>query len=149
MRNLIIGVVVVGILALGTFYVLQGNYSKKTNSTSSSSTSNTNTTSNSSSQSNQTASDNVTITYSDSGFSPASATVKSGGKITWVNNSSGQLQIGSDPHPVHTGNRELTGNAFTLTLNAGEQKSVTVSKTGTFGYHNHLSPGDTGKVTVE
>ncbi len=95
------------------------------------------------------ASDAVTITFGDSGFSPASSTVKSGGKITWTNNSKSAVQIASDPHPTHTANPELTNGQSVLSLVPGASSTVTVTKTGTWGFHDHLNPGVKGKVTVE
>lgn len=91
----------------------------------------------------------ITITYSSTGFSPSTVTVKSGGKITWVNKSGKQVQIGANPHPIHTGNREVSGGEFTLNLQPGEEKTVVVSKVGTFGYHNHLRPSEEGTIVVE
>lgn len=142
MKNLIIGVVVVAVLALGTFLLIQNNSKSDTKkSTESSNTSSTSET--------QAASD-LTIIYTDNGFSPETATVKSGGKIIWKNSSSSsELQVGVNPHPSHTGDREITGGDFVVTVSPGESKSITVEKKGTFGYHNHLSAGDSGSVTVE
>ncbi len=150
MRGLIIAAVVIVVLGLGAFLLVNNKNKDTSSSTSSSQTSSTDNSSSSNDTSSSTpASDSVTITYSDSGFSPAAATVKNGGKIIWVNSSSSQIQIGVNPHPSHTGNRMITKGQFTLDLNAGAQTEVTVTETGTFGYHNHLAPADTGTVTVE
>lgn len=91
----------------------------------------------------------VTITYDGSAFSSAQATVASGGKVTWVNSSGKQLQLGSDPHPIHTGNKEVSGGKFTLDIAPGQSAAVTVTKTGTFGYHDHLNPSAKGKLVVQ
>ncbi len=91
----------------------------------------------------------VTITSTSSGFSPADVKIKSGGTITWVNDGDSEIQIGANPHPVHTGNKELSGGGFVLTLKAGEQATVTVEKVGSFDYHNHLNSGQGGTITVE
>ena len=93
--------------------------------------------------------DAVTITIGDNGFSPAESTAKSGGKITWVNNSKNKVSVASDPHPTHTANPELTNGAFTADLAPGASTTVTVTKTGTWGFHDHLNPGVRGKVTVQ
>lgn len=90
----------------------------------------------------------VIITYSSSGFSPSTVTVKSGGKITWVNKSDKQVKIGANPHPIHTGNREISGGEFTLDLQPGEEKTVDVSKADAFGYHNHLNASEVGTIIV-
>jgi plastocyanin len=91
----------------------------------------------------------VTITYSSDGFSPSSVKVNSGGTVTWANNSTKEVEIGANPHPIHTGNKEVSGGEFVLKLASGEKSSVTVTKTGTFGYHNHLDSSQGGSITVE
>jgi plastocyanin len=86
-----------------------------------------------------------TITYSDSGFSPSSLTVKAGTTVTIKNTSSGGLQFDSDPHPEHTDNTELNVGFVA----SGQSATFTVHRTGSFGYHNHLSPDDRGQLIVE
>lgn len=91
----------------------------------------------------------TTITYSSAGFSPSTVTIKNGSKITWVNKSDKQVKIGANPHPIHTGNKEISGGEFTLDLRPGEEKTIVVSKVGTFGYHNHLNVSEEGTIVVE
>ena len=86
-----------------------------------------------------------TITYSDSGFSPATVTVKSGAAITIKNTSSHEVDFASDSHPVHMDDPEL--NAGTIT--PGQTVSITVTTKGAHGYHNHLNPAETGTVVVQ
>jgi plastocyanin len=86
-----------------------------------------------------------TITYSNSSFSPASLTVKAGSKVTIKNDSSNDLQFDSDPHPQHTEDPELNVGI----IGAGQSATITVTKTGNHGYHNHLNSGDTGTLIVE
>ncbi len=144
MKNLIIGIVVVAVLALGTFLVIQSNNNNGDK------TSTENQSSSTSSDSNSTESvSELTIIYSDSGFSPQSAIVKSGGTITWVNESSDELQVGVNPHPSHSGDKEITDGQFVLSIASGEKTSVRVEKKGTYNYHNHLSSLDSGTVKVE
>lgn len=95
------------------------------------------------------ATDSVTINYTDSGFEPKQSAVKSGGKIIWTNNSSKEVQVGSAQHPTHTVNQEITGNQFVITLAPGESQTVTVTKVGDWGFHNHLNAGNSGKVSVK
>ena len=90
-----------------------------------------------------------TVTYSDSGFSPQSVTVKSGENITWVNDSNSTVQVGSANHPTHTINQQITGDEFVIELAPGESETVQLTKTGNWGYHDHLKPGMTGLITVE
>jgi len=90
-----------------------------------------------------------TVTFSDSGVSPSTVTIKSGESLTWVNNSSKSVQVGSANHPTHTLNRELTSGEFVTELAPGASATVTLTKKGTWGYHNHLDPSVTDKVVVE
>jgi plastocyanin len=87
----------------------------------------------------------ATITYSDSGFSPSKTTVKSGDTVAIKNTSSSDMQFDSDPHPVHTDDEELNAG----TVAPGQTVTFTVTTKGTFGFHNHLNPSDTGSITVE
>ena len=86
----------------------------------------------------------ATITYSNKGFSPSASTVKSGDSVTVSNTSSTSLQFDSDPHPAHTDNSDLNVG----TIKPGQTKTFTVTKTGTFGFHNHLNSSNTGRITV-
>ncbi len=85
------------------------------------------------------------ITYSDSGFSPSSITVKSGDTVTIKNTSSNGLQLDSDPHPIHTDDTDLNVG----TVATGQSQTFTVTKKGTFGYHNHLNPSDKGEIVIQ
>jgi len=90
------------------------------------------------------ASQTVTITYTDSGFSPNSYMIKANGTVTVVNNSSHDLQFSSDNHPTHTKETELNMSI----LQPGKSGSFTVTKVGTWGFHNHLRDQDTGSLMV-
>ena len=85
------------------------------------------------------------VTISSTGFSPKSITIKSGETITWMNGDSENHTVNSDNHPTH-----LLYPFLNLGLiKPGEKQSVTISKTGTFTYHDHLNPSFKGSVTVE
>ena len=86
-----------------------------------------------------------TMAYDGTQFSPASLTVKAGSQVTIKNSSSQALQLQSNPHPAHTDDTDLNVGLVA----AGQSKTFTVTKTGTFGYHNHLDPSIQGKITVE
>jgi plastocyanin len=90
----------------------------------------------------------VTITYSGA-FSPACVTVPVGTTITWDNQSGNELEVGANPHPIHSGDRAISNGEFTLNVPAHSTKSETIDKAGTFGYHNHLNPSATGKLIAE
>jgi plastocyanin len=87
----------------------------------------------------------ATITYDSSGFHPGSTTVKSGDSVTFVNKSSAEIQVDSNPHPVHTDDTDLNVGSIA----PGQSVTVTLTKKGTFGLHNHLSPGNTTKITIQ
>ncbi|HWZ66094.1 MAG TPA: cupredoxin domain-containing protein [Patescibacteria group bacterium] len=98
-----------------------------------------------SSSTNSTSNNTATITYSDSGFSPSVTTINSGGVVSVTNNSATELQFDSNPHPIHTDDTDLNIGS----VPSGQTKTFTVTKKGSFGYHNHLSPQVTGKIIVQ
>ena len=88
----------------------------------------------------------TTVTYTDQGFSPASVTVKAGTQVTFVNQSSSQMWVASAVHPTHQalpGFDQLQGAA------RNGSYSYAFDQVGTWKYHNHLSPTQTGTVVVE
>ena len=93
--------------------------------------------------------DNPVITYENDEFSPACVTVASGASISWVNKSSSEVQVGIDPHPSHTGNREVSNGDFVLNLKSGGQAKSTIATAGEHPYHDHLNPRATGMVVVK
>lgn len=92
------------------------------------------------------ASQEVLISYTDSGYSPSTVTVKKGNKVTFINNSSGLMWPASSSHPTHDVLPEfdaLKGIAV------GHKYSFTFSKEGTWKFHNHLKPQFVGQVVVQ
>lgn len=88
----------------------------------------------------------ATITYDGTSFSPATTTVKSGDKVTIKNASSGaELSFNSDPHPVHTDDTDLNAGD----IESGQSKTITVTKKGTFGFHNHYNHSQHGTITIQ
>lgn len=85
------------------------------------------------------------VTITASGFSPKSITVKLGDTITWTNSDNASHTVNSDPHPTHTLYPFLNLGQIT----SGKKKSVTISKIGTYTYHDHLNPSLTGAIAVE
>lgn len=84
------------------------------------------------------------ITYNGSLFSPSQVTVNKDGTVTIKNDSSETIDIESVPHPIHTDNLQLNLGE----IEAGASKSFTLSKTGSWGYHNHLNETQTGTIVV-
>lgn len=87
----------------------------------------------------------ATITYNGSTFSLSSNTVPSGSAVKAVNDSSNELDLGSDPHPTHTDNPELNAG----TIEPGHSKTFTLTKKGTWGFHNHFDPSQHAFITVK
>ncbi len=91
----------------------------------------------------------ISINITDEGFVPALLIVKSGGSLTWVNKSSKKVQVASDNHPTHTLNSELTNGEYVIELAPEESATVTLTKTGNWGYHAHLNPSTKGTISVQ
>lgn len=88
----------------------------------------------------------ATITYTSSGFSPKTLIIADGGTVTFVNSSSENMRVASDPHPLHTnypGFDQInpTGN--------GGMWSFTFTRVGSWGYHNHANPTQSGTIIVQ
>lgn len=152
-KALIIGIVAVVAIAIAVFFLMDigGDDADTTVDTPQTSAPNNNESSNNTSN-NQNTDDgseetdaSTTITYTDSGFSPASLTVKKGTTVTVKNNSSGNLEFSSDVHPVHSDNPELN----TASIGPGGSTTFTPNTTGTWGYHNHQKDSDRGTLIVQ
>lgn len=100
------------------------------------------------------------IIYTDAGFSPSTLTVKAGDTVTFKNQSSGGMWVGSAMHPTHivysgTSLKEHcpddTNASFDecQSVSNGESWSFTFTKIGTWGYHNHANASKFGKVVVD
>lgn len=102
---------------------------------------------------------NMTVTYTDQGFSPASVTVPLGATITFVNQSSKSMWVASAMHPAHTAYSgtslsqhcpDTSGTAFDECAAGapGTSYSFTFAKMGTWRYHDHLDASKFGSVVV-
>lgn len=87
----------------------------------------------------------VVITFTNTGFTPESVTINVGDSVTFVNESSGSFQPASDPHPTHTG---LAGFDAGSSVAMGQSYTFTFTKTGTWGFHDHLDSDKKGTVIV-
>lgn len=133
--------IAIGVVILGSALLLSGCKKNATTDTTSASDTTTETSSGPSA---------ATVNVTDEGFDPSTVTISAGQSITWVNNSSKTVQVGSADHPTHTKNPALTGGEFVIELKAGESKTVSAgSNVGTWGYHNHLNSSNFGKVVIE
>jgi plastocyanin len=84
-----------------------------------------------------------TVIYQGSGFTPEVITVDTGTTVTFINRSSKPMWVGSDPHPAHTDYPDFDQ------LRDGDEYSFTFNEEGSYPYHNHLFPSDTGMIIVE
>jgi plastocyanin len=87
----------------------------------------------------------TTVIVTASGFQPQTITISAGQTIMWINKSGDDVSIDSDPHPVHTSYPPLN---IGVVAN-GATASLTFSKIGTYHYHNHLNPSETGTIIVQ
>lgn len=96
------------------------------------------------------------ISYTGNGYAPASVTIKKGGKVRWVNNSSEDTWPASAVHPTHSIYPEKTtadclGSSFDACkgLKPGESWDFTFNSTGEWRFHDHLHASKTGVVIVQ
>lgn len=80
----------------------------------------------------------VTVNIANFAFTPATVTIKKGGKITWTNND-------SVAHTATGRNNEFDSG----TLNNGQSFTQTFNNAGTFNYYCTLHPSMTGTIVVE
>lgn len=141
--KLIIAVIAVVVIAGGAI-LLTGN--KSGNSDTNGGTTNTPGTSDTSGDT-QLADDEIaaTITYTNSGFSPSSVTVPSGGAVRIINNSDDDVAPSSDNHPEHTLNPELNFPD----IEPGQSATVVATEKGTWGIHNHYQDDHRATIVVE
>ena len=86
------------------------------------------------------------VKITDDGFEPATLTVSSGDTVTFENDSSDDSWPASDVHPTH---QDYPGFDAKKPLLPGDSYSFTFTKTGTWGYHNHLEPDVKGTIVVQ
>lgn len=96
------------------------------------------------------------VTYGASGFPPKSVTAKKGDTVTWKNESGREMWVASNEHPTHTlydgtSLKQHCATGATPSFDQcgrGDTFSFTVTKVGSFGYHNHRKPSDGGTIIV-
>lgn len=102
--------------------------------------------------------DTTTIYFTENGFEPASLTVEQGTTVTWINNASTSMWVGSDRHPTHRQYAESSRSehcqngdqnepAFDQ-CSTGDRFTFTFEKTGEWSYHNHQPFARGGTITV-
>ncbi len=101
----------------------------------------------------------ATVAHDSNGFSPDTVTVAIGATVTWANSGTGQMWVATNAHPTHTDYDETSRTAHCTAgytgptpfdeCRGGDSYSFTFTKAGTFGYHNHLNPNETGAIIVQ
>lgn len=86
----------------------------------------------------------TTIAYTNEGFSPNTITIKKGSTVTVTNTSDANVMLSSADHPTHEEQPELNMEM----LKPGESGTLTLTKVGTWGYHDHVNASMTGTIIV-
>lgn len=87
-----------------------------------------------------------TVVYRNGAFSPQALTVRVGDRVEFRNEDPTPIWVASDPHPVHTDFASFDQRG---TSPRGDTYVFTFTQSGTFKYHNHLSPAATGSIVVQ
>ncbi len=77
------------------------------------------------------------VSTTDTGFMPATITVKAGTQLTWTNTSTKQYHIKAGPYPSGSSNPALDSQE---PLAKGDSYSFVFEETGTYNYVNQLEP---------
>ena len=95
----------------------------------------------------------VTVTYTDQGFSPNPVTVSKGDSVLFMNRSGVEMWPASAVHPTHS-EYPTTGGCIGSTFDAcrgvgtGNGWAFKFDIPGSWKYHNHLNTAHTGTVIV-
>ena len=141
MNNKLILVIVLVVLILGGVLLLNN----KSNTSNSDSTNSANENQNTAPSETKTNIESTNVEATTSGFVPQTITIKAGTKVVWTNKSGQAITVNSASHPTHLKWPFLNLGKFD---NDGSV-SVVFEKAGTYKYHNHLNPSQTGTVIVE
>lgn len=87
----------------------------------------------------------IMVKLTNSGFEPRSITANLGDKVIWTNSTTSDAAVNSANHPTHTLYPFLNLGNFV----PNQTVRVILREKGTFTYHNHLSPSQTGTITVK
>lgn len=101
----------------------------------------------------------VTVTYSDTGFSPKSVTIPVGTKVIFVNQSTKNMWVASAMHPTHVvySGTSLSQHCPDASNSAfdecaadapGKSYSFIFNKEGDWKYHDHIDTTKFGSVIV-
>lgn len=161
MNKVIIGIIVVAVIAVGGYFLLRSpqyqapssNLAPQSTSQGTAPTAPAPTTQAPVTQGTPPAEQNV-VTYANAGYSPNTITIKAGETVNFKNSSSQSMWTASGVHPTHR-LYPTTGGCIGSTFDAckgiqpGNSWSFKFDIAGTWKYHNHLSPSDTGTIVVK
>lgn len=82
----------------------------------------------------------ATITVSAGGASPREVTVPAGSRVNFVNQTGTNIEMHSDPHPIHTDCPPL--NAVGALRNGETGQTSPLATPGRCGFHDHGRPED-------
>jgi plastocyanin len=80
----------------------------------------------------------ISVSIKSTGFSPSTISITHGDMVSWKNNDKVDHQLVADD-----------GSFASPILHAGQSWTVTLSRAGTFRYHDALAPKLSGKITVK
>lgn len=86
------------------------------------------------------------VKITDDGFEPSTLTINAGDTVKFENESSDDAWPASNVHPTH---QLYPGFDAKKPLLPGASYSFTFTKTGSWGYHNHLEPDVQGTIVVK
>ena len=102
----------------------------------------------------------LTVRYIDGDFKPSKMTVSVGDTVTFSNETDNDFWPASGLHPIHTVypgsdiskcDTDEAGAFFDACkgLGTGLEWQFQFDEVGTWGYHDHLRPTNTGKIIVQ
>jgi plastocyanin len=86
------------------------------------------------------------VKITDNGFEPSTLTINAGDTVKFENKSSDDAWPASNVHPTH---QLYPGFDAKKPLLPGDSYEFTFTKTGSWGYHNHLEPDVQGTIVVK
>lgn len=86
-----------------------------------------------------------TVNYTATGFSPSTLTIKAGTAVTFLNQTSASMWVASNDHPAHLIYPEFDAKKGYA---PGTSYTFTFTRTGTWGYHDHLNARNGGTIVV-
>lgn len=87
----------------------------------------------------------VTIEMSQNGFKPAQITIKKDTIVRFTNVGNTSMWPASNPHPTHTAYQDFDARRM---VKPSETYEFRFKNVGTWGCHDHLSPGLTCRIVV-